>query len=130
MNINLKSRLILGTWLLAVSALTACTEGSMRSDYKKNDVQPVKVEKLGSKSLNIIYHMPAESLFYSPGVDFATDRGVLRIAIRRCGTSDKCDAMAKAVIPIAEPWTRKVTVPYAGGEVLVFYADTEEIFTP
>ncbi|MCE4356606.1 hypothetical protein [Xanthomonas hortorum] len=130
MNINLKSCLIFGRWLLAVSALTACTEGSMRSDYKKNDVQPVKVEKLGSTSLNITYHMPAESLFYSPGVDFVTDHGVLRIAIRRCGISDKCDAMAEAVMPIAEPWTRKVTVPYAGGKVLVFYADTEETFTP
>ncbi|MBV6843980.1 hypothetical protein KWH29_01220 [Xanthomonas campestris pv. paulliniae] len=102
----------------------------MRSDYKKNDVQPVKVEKLESNSLTITYHMPAESLFYSPGVDFATERGALRIAIRRCGTSEKCDAMAKAVMPIAAPWTRKVTVPYAGGKVLVFYADAEETFTP
>ncbi|WP_448121012.1 hypothetical protein [Xanthomonas arboricola] len=130
MKINLKSRLVFGKWLLAVSALTACADGSMRSDYKKNDVQPVKFEKLGSNSLNITYHMPAESLFYSPGVDFATDRGVLHIAIRRCGTSDRCDAMAKAVMPIAEPWTRRVTVPYAGGKVVVFYADTEETFTP
>lgn len=85
----------------------------MRSDYKKNDVQPVKIEKAG-KSLQITYHMPAESLFYSPGVDFANDGGVLRIAIRRCGINDKCDAMAKAAMPPAEPWTPKVTVPYAG----------------
>ncbi|MCE4360272.1 hypothetical protein [Xanthomonas hortorum] len=130
MNINLKSPLIFGTWLLAVSALTACAEGSMRSDYKKNDVQPVKVEKVGSNSLQITYHMPAESLFYSPGIDFVTDHGVLRIAIRRCGMSDKCDAMAKAVMPTAEPWTPKVTVPYAGEKVLVIYVDTEETLTP
>ncbi|MBB3762278.1 hypothetical protein [Xanthomonas arboricola] len=129
MNINLKFRLIFGTGLLVLSTSTACAEGSMRSDYKENDVQPVKVEKVGSNSLQITYHMPAESLFYSPGVDFLTDHGVLRIAIRRCGISDNCDAMAKAVMPTAEPWTRKVTVPCAGERVLMVYADTEETFT-
>lgn len=102
----------------------------MRSDYKKSDVQPVKVAKLGSKSLQITYRMPAESQFYSPGVDFLSDRGVLRIAIRRCGFSARCDAMAKAVIPPAELWMPKVTVPYAGEEVLLVYMDTEEKFSP
>ncbi|MBV6784770.1 hypothetical protein KWH02_05925 [Xanthomonas campestris pv. uppalii] len=102
----------------------------MRSDYRKSDVQPVKVAKVGSNSLQITYRMPAESQFHSPGVDFLSDRGVLRIAIRRCGISARCDAMAKAVIPPAELWMPKVTVPYAGEEVLVVYVDTEEKFAP
>ncbi len=102
----------------------------MRSDYKEKDVQPVTIEKVGSSSLKITYHVPAESLFYSPGVDFFKGRGVLRIAIRRCGISDQCNAMAKAVIPTAEPWIQKVTVPYAGEKLLVVYLDTEETFTP
>ncbi|WP_372177951.1 hypothetical protein ACCQ23_03050 [Xanthomonas axonopodis pv. phyllanthi] len=102
----------------------------MRSDYKKIDVQPVKVAKLGSKSLQITYRMPPESQFYSPGVDFLSDRGALRIAIRRCGISARCDAMAKAVIPTAELWMPKVTVPYAGEEVLLVYVDTEEKIAP
>ncbi|MEE7545716.1 hypothetical protein HF319_00475 [Xanthomonas sp. Kuri4-1] len=102
----------------------------MRSDYKKNDVQPVKIEKAGGSSLRITYHMPAESLFYSPGVDFSKDKGVLRIAIRRCGINEKCDPMAEAALPPAEPWTPQVTVPYAGEKVVLVYADAEEIVTP
>lgn len=93
-------------------------------------MQPVKVAKVGSNSLQITYHMPAESQFYSPGVDFLSDRGVLRIAIRRCGISARCNSMAKAVIPPAKLWMPKVTVPYAGEEVLLVYMDTEEEFSP
>ncbi|WP_228116752.1 hypothetical protein [Xanthomonas citri] len=102
----------------------------MRSDYKKNDVQPVKIEKSEGNLLKITYHVPAEGLFYSPGVDFTNDHGVLRIAIRRCGINEKCNAMAKAAIPPAEPWTPKVTVPYAGENVVLVYADSEETFHP
>lgn len=130
MNLNMKNWLIFGTALLSLSISTASAEVSMRSDYRKSDVQPVKVAKLGSKSLQITYRMPAESQFYSPGVDFLSDRGVLRIGIRRCGFSARCDAMAKAVIPPAELWMPKVTVPYAGEEVLLVYMDTEEKFSP
>ncbi|PPU42655.1 hypothetical protein XaplCFBP3123_06305 [Xanthomonas arboricola pv. populi] len=126
---GIKIRLFFTTGLLALSTLATCAGGNMRSDYKKNDVQPVKIEKLGD-SLQITYHMPAESLFYSPGVDFANDPGVLRIAIRRCGINEKCDAMAKAAMPPAEPWTPKVTVPYAGGKVVLVYADSEETLSP
>ncbi|MCC8532494.1 hypothetical protein LN457_06655 [Xanthomonas phaseoli] len=126
----MKIRLIFGTALLSLSISTASAELSMRSDYRKSDVQPVKVAKVGSNSLQITYHMPAESQFFSPGFDFLSDRGVLRIAIRRCGISARCDAMAKAVIPSTELWMPKVTMPYAGEEVLVVYMDTEEIFTP
>ncbi|MFS8381855.1 hypothetical protein D0A36_12360 [Xanthomonas campestris] len=126
---GVKIRLFLTTGLLALSTSAACAGGNMRSDYKKNDVQPVKIEKLGD-SLQITYHMPTESLFYSPGVDFANDPGVLRIAIRRCGINEKCDAMAKAAMPPAEPWTPKVTVPYAGGKVVLVYADSEETLSP
>ncbi|MCC8628024.1 hypothetical protein [Xanthomonas vesicatoria] len=129
MNMDMAIRLMFATGLLALSTLTACAGGNMRSDYKKNDVQPVKIEKAGD-SLQITYHMPAESLFYSPGVDFANEDGVLRIAIRRCGINDKCDAMAKAAMPPAEQWTPKVTVPYAGEKVVLVYADTEETLTP
>ncbi|OOW66760.1 hypothetical protein Xmar_09345 [Xanthomonas axonopodis pv. martyniicola] len=100
----------------------------MHSDYKKNDVQPVKVEKAEDKSLKITYRIPTESLFYSPGVDYKNDHGVLRIAIRRCGITDRCDAMAKAARPAAEPWTVEVTVPCGGKEVVLVYADTEETF--
>ncbi|WP_434991199.1 hypothetical protein [Xanthomonas melonis] len=124
-----KIRLISATGLLALLIFTGCAAGSRRSDYKKNDVQPVKIEKAEGNSLQITYHMPAESLFYSPGVDFTNDHGVLRIAIRRCGINEKCDAMAKAAMPPAEPWTPKVTVPYAGGKVVLVYADTEETLT-
>ncbi|WP_081419406.1 hypothetical protein [Xanthomonas cannabis] len=129
MNMDMKIRLMFATGLLALSTLAACAGGNMRSDYKKNDVQPVKIEKSGD-SLQITYHMPAESLFYSPGIDFLNEGGVLRIAIRRCGIKEKCDAMAKAALPPAEPWTPKVTVPYGGEKVVLVYADTEETLTP
>lgn len=130
MNLDMNIRLIFGTAFLSLSISTASAEVSMRSDYRKIDVQPVKVATAGSNSLQITYHMPAESKFYSPGVDFLSARGVLRIAIRRCGFSARCDAMAKAVIPPAELWMPKVTVPYAGEEVLLVYMDTEEKFSP
>lgn len=70
MNLNMKIRLIFGIALLSLSISTASAEVSMRSDYRKSDVQPVKVAKVGSNSLQITYRMPAESQFYSPGVDF------------------------------------------------------------
>ncbi|NIK08472.1 hypothetical protein FHY11_001982 [Xanthomonas arboricola] len=129
MNVDIKIRLIFATGLLALSTLAACAGGNMRSDYKKNDVQPVKIKNLGD-SLQITYHMPAESLFYSPGIDFANEGGVLRIAIRRCGVNEECDAMAKAALPPAEPWTPKVTVPYAGEKVVLVYSDSEETLAP
>ncbi|UIX75631.1 MULTISPECIES: hypothetical protein [Xanthomonas] len=127
---NLKIRPIIATGFLALSTLAACAGGAIRSYYKKNDVQPVKVEKAEDKSLKITYRIPAESLFYSPGVDYKNDHGVLRIAIRRCVITDQCDAVAKAAGPAAEPWKVGVTVPYGGKEVVLVYADTEETFHP
>ncbi|MFS8414803.1 hypothetical protein XarzCFBP7410_04865 [Xanthomonas arboricola pv. zantedeschiae] len=101
----------------------------MRSDYKKKDVQPVKIEKAERNVIRISYYMPAESLFYSPGVDFANDHGVLRIAIRRCGINEKCDPMAKVEISKTESSSPEVALPYAGEKVVLVYADTEETLT-
>ncbi|MCC8557480.1 hypothetical protein [Xanthomonas vesicatoria] len=126
---NLKIRLTLAAGLFAISTLTACTGGKIRSDYKKKDVQPVKIEKAEGNAIRISYHMPAESLFYSPGVDFANDHGVLRIAIRRCSISDKCDTMAKVEFSKTEPSSPEVALPYAGEKVVLVYADTEETLT-
>ncbi|NIJ93769.1 hypothetical protein FHT12_002466 [Xanthomonas campestris] len=126
---NLKIRLTLAAGLFAISTLTACTGGKIRSDYKKKDVQPVKIEKAEGNAIRISYHMPAESLFYSPGVDFANDHGVLRIAIRRCSISDKCGTMAKVEFSKTEPSSPEVALPYAGEKVVLVYADTEETLT-
>ncbi|MBB3844321.1 MULTISPECIES: hypothetical protein [Xanthomonas] len=126
---NLKIRLTLAAGLFAISTLTACTGGKIRSDYKKKDVQPVKIEKAEGNAIRISYHMPAESLFYSPGVDFTNDHGVLRIAIRRCSISDKCDTMAKVEFSKTEPSSPEVALPYAGEKVVLVYADTEETLT-
>ncbi|MEB1849486.1 hypothetical protein VDR43_23625, partial [Xanthomonas campestris pv. campestris] len=46
MNLNMKIRLIFGIALLSLSISTASAEVSMRSDYRKSDVQPVKVAKV------------------------------------------------------------------------------------
>ncbi|MCC5093888.1 MULTISPECIES: hypothetical protein [Xanthomonas] len=126
---NLKIRLTLAAGLLAISTLTACTVGKIRSDYKKKDVQPVKIEKAEGNVIRISYYMPAESLFYSPGVDFANDHGVLRIAIRRCGINEQCDPMAKVEISKTESSSPEVALPYAGEKVVLVYADTEETLT-
>nr|WP_243840450.1 hypothetical protein [Xanthomonas euroxanthea] len=125
----MKIRLTLAAGLFAISTLTACTGGKIRSDYKKKDVQPVKIEKAEGNAIRISYHMPAESLFYSPGVDFANDHGVLRIAIRRCSISDKCGTMAKVEFSKTEPSSPEVALPYAGEKVVLVYADTEETLT-
>lgn len=126
---NVKIRLTLAAGLLAISTLTACTGGKIRSDYKRKYVQPVKIEKAEGNAIRISYYMPAESLFYSPGVDFANDHGVLRIAIRRCGINEKCDPMAKVEVSKTEPSSPEVALPYAGEKVVLVYADTEETLT-
>ncbi|MEA9581030.1 hypothetical protein VC218_19655 [Xanthomonas nasturtii] len=122
----MKIRLTLAAGLFAISTLTACTGGNISSDYKKKDVHPVKIEKAKSNLIRISYHAPAESLFYSPGVDFVNDHGVLRISIRRCSINEKCDAMAKVEVPKNESWISKAAVPYRGEKVVMVYADTEE----
>ncbi len=116
--------------LAGVLWLPACTGGEKHSGYNKRAVSPVRLSRPAENQLKIQYAAPAETLFYSPGVDFAVRGDTLRVTLRRCGIKEACAVMAKAAMPAAEAGTMEVTVPYGGRRVVVLYADGEEQLSP
>jgi hypothetical protein len=128
-NLSTAARWLCCASLLSVS-LVACAGASMKAQYAKSAVQPVEIEKISEDQLSIHYTMPAESLYYSPGVNFRSEDGTLRVYIDRCHIKDKCDPMAKVPLPPKNGWKVAVNVPYKGEKVLMVYTDAEEQVYP
>ena len=111
-------------------SLTACAGTHMNAHYAKSIVQPVAVQKIAEDQLSIQYNMPRESMYYSPGVNYASNDGTLRVFIDRCHIKDKCSAMAKVPLPSETGWQVAVRVPYHGEKVVMVYTDAEEQVYP
>jgi len=58
--------------LLLGFALAGCTATPARTDYRAAEVQPVEVMPQRDGDVLIRYHVPAETLFHSPGADVRT----------------------------------------------------------
>lgn len=98
--------------------------------YPKADVQPVTVEKTGDDVLTMTYRVFPETRFYSGGVNYVSDGGVLKVHIDRCEVGKDCMSMARTEIPLDDRWSARVRLPYKGERVVLVHADGEEQVYP
>lgn len=102
----------------------------MKGAYPRDSVQPIEIERTSANELSLTYTVPAETRFYSNGVDYASGDDGLRIYIRRCEVGQDCNPMAKSLIPLDENWKARVLIPYTGGNVTLVYGDGEQKIYP
>lgn len=102
----------------------------MKPYYPKKAVQPVTAQKLPDDEISIRYHVYPESSHYSNGVDYSKTGDDLKVVIDRCGIREKCDPMAKAIVPLDRKWEAEVHIPYHGENVILIHSDGEERIYP
>jgi hypothetical protein len=113
-------------------ALVACagTQPHMKAHYTKSEVQPVKIDKFADDQIRVHYNMPAETLYYSPGLNYQSVDGTLRLFIDRCHIRETCKVMAEAPMSPDTGWRVAAQVPYHGEKVVLVYTDAEEQVYP
>ena len=118
--------------ILVSMTLVACAGNRthMKPQYAKSDVQPVTVQKVNDNQIRIQYSMPAETLYYSPGLNYQSSDGTLRLFIDRCHIRETCTTMAKAPMSPDTGWRVAAEVPYHGEKVVLVYTDTEDQVYP
>jgi len=109
---------------------TTSMAGELKPHYVRAAVQPVTVQKLPDNEISIRYHVFPESGHYSSGVNYEKTGNVLKVEIDRCGVGEKCDPMAKTVIPLDGKWEAEVHVPYHGEKVILVHSDAQEEIYP
>ncbi|UPG89751.1 hypothetical protein L2Y96_20545 [Luteibacter aegosomaticola] len=102
----------------------------MKPSYPRKAVDPVSVKPAGSNEVSLRYHVYPESSYYSGGVDYTVDAGVLKVVIGRCKVGSTCESMAKTNIPLDDEWQAQVTLPYHGEKIVVVHADGDEQVYP
>ena len=115
-----------------VTVLASCTSGGavMQPRYAREAVQPIKVELSGSERLTLGYRIPMETLYYSQGVDYKVEGGVLRVYISRCNINTNCKVMAPNQRPPTGSWDTQVILPYHGERVVIVHDDGEQQVYP
>lgn len=98
----------------------------MKPHYSEASVQPVAASALGNGQLSFSYRVPLESMFFSPGVDYQSRDGTLRVVIGRCRIRTDCTVMAEHVRPLTADGMAEVRLPYHGEKVVVLHADKEQ----
>lgn len=98
----------------------------MKPHYSEASVQPISASVLENGQLSFSYRVPLESMFFSPGVDYQTQAGTLRVVIGRCRIRTDCTVMAERVSPLAADGMTEVRLPYHGEKVIVVHADREQ----
>lgn len=116
--------------IAGILPMVASAQEATGRRYKRDLVQPVELSRATDGRLGIRYAIPAESLYYSPGVDFAVHGDTLQITIVRCAINARCEAMARTSTPSADAWHADVSIPYAGQRVLMLYADGQAWMSP
>lgn len=113
-------------------ALVACAgvHTHMKPHYAKSVVQPVEIEKIAGDQIRIRYNMPRETMYYSPGLNYESADGTLKLFIDRCHIKDKCKPMASAPLSPSTGWQVAAQVPYQGERVVMVYTDSEEQVYP
>ncbi|QWP76294.1 hypothetical protein J5226_22335 [Lysobacter sp. K5869] len=101
----------------------------MKPHYSEASVQPISASVLADGQLSLIYRVPLESMFFSPGVDYQTQAGTLRVVIGRCRIRTDCAVMAEHVRPLTADGMAEVRLPYRGEKVVVVHADREQLLT-
>lgn len=116
------------TCILASSIiLTSCVGVKMKAEYLEKAVQPVIAVKPDSSHIKVSYNIPQESVYYSYGVDYVVENGVMRVFINRCPIKKTCEPMAKNVLPINLDWKAEVVLPHMQEKVVLVHADGEQV---
>jgi len=101
----------------------------MKPHYSEASVQPISARALRDGQLSLTYRVPLESMFFSPGVDYRTQAGTLRVVIGRCRIRTDCTVMAERVGPLTADGMLEVRLPYRGEKILVAHADKEQLLS-
>lgn len=120
-------------YALFVAILTmssGCSGAEMKPSYPRKQVDPVSVMPLGSDEVSLRYRVYPESSYYSGGVDYAVESGVIKVVIGRCKVGGSCEPMARSNIPLDDKWEAQVTLPYHGEKIVVVHADGDEQVYP
>ena len=102
----------------------------MKSIYLKEDVHPVLVSKPDNEHLKISYKVPMESMFYSKGVDYEINEGVIKVYVSRCEVKKECNPMVTSSIPLDQNWQAEVTIPHHQEKVILMHANGEQVIYP
>lgn len=102
----------------------------MKPHYTRSAVQPVQASLLSDDTLRLRYQVLPETAYYSKGVDYAIQNGVMRVYIVRCGIKQSCQPMAETRIPLDADWAAEVHLPYHGEQVVVVHDDGEQVVYP
>ncbi len=119
--------------VLLLSALLptapACS-GPAAPAYSRQAVQPVQLVQRGDGRWSLSYQIPPETMFHSPGVDYAQRGQTLEVVIVRCGLRQTCRPMASNLRPPGKDWRAEVLLPNNGGEVVLVHADGRQTLSP
>ncbi|WP_434777499.1 hypothetical protein [Neisseria sp. Ec49-e6-T10] len=102
----------------------------MKAQYTKESLQPVIVTRLSDGSINIRYSVPPESLYYSRGINYVVEDGVMKIVMTRNNVKTDSRAMLEGSVPDDNKWKKDIVVPYKGEKVIIVYSDAEEQVYP
>lgn len=102
----------------------------MKSEYLQKAVQPIGAVKPDPSHLKISYNIPQESMYYSYGVDYAAENGVIRVFINRCPIKQTCTPMAKNTLPVNIDWKAEVLLPHTQEKVILIHSDGEQVIYP
>ena len=115
--------------LLLGFALAGCTATPARTDYRAAEVQPVEVMPQRDGDVLIRYHVPAETLFHSPGADVRTaSDGSLEVSLRRCGIKQPCTVTHPAAASAGAPLQVEFVVRPRGRIIMVYRDLREQVF--
>ncbi|MBT2746989.1 MULTISPECIES: hypothetical protein [unclassified Lysobacter] len=98
----------------------------MKPHYSESSVQPVSASKLGDNQMIFTYRVPLESMYFSPGVDYQAQAGILRVVIGRCRIRTTCTVMSQHS-KLSDDGMAEVHLPYHGEKVVVVHADKEQV---
>lgn len=127
----MKARFYWSSSLLFLAfSFSAHAGNALKSEYSKSAVQPVKVDRVANDRIRITYRIPPETMWYSGGVNYLAESGVLRIAIDKCPYNKSCKPMAAGLSNHNDFWAGDATLPYRGEKVLMVYSDEEEQIYP
>lgn len=102
----------------------------MKPHYTKSAVEPVQAALLSKDTLQLRYKVLPETAYYSKGVDYQVNDGVMRVYINRCGIKQSCHPMAETRIPLGAAWEAEVHLPYHGEQVIVVHGDGDQVVYP
>lgn len=102
----------------------------MRAHYSKSDVQPISAQPDGQGALVISYTVKPETEYYSKGINYAADGGVLKVYVDRCRIRGECRPMVESDVPLDASWKARVRLPWQGEPVILVSSDGEQQLYP